>query len=89
LRLLFSRGLRFIHFDRQTLLGSKILDRLGRLVPVHLQFAGIHRRADSILQFSDNIGRHGVIRNPSVFGHDACGGQRTLSLRLTFRWPHP
>ena len=39
LRLLFDRVLPFIDFYRQALLGSKILDRLGRLIPVHLQLA--------------------------------------------------
>jgi hypothetical protein len=43
LRLRFNRILPFVDFNWQALLSSKILDRLGRLIPVHPQFAGIHR----------------------------------------------
>jgi hypothetical protein len=43
LRLRFNRILPFVDFNRQALLRSKILDRLGRLIPVHPQFAGIQR----------------------------------------------
>ena len=39
----FNRILPFVDFNRQALLKSKILDRLGRLIPVHPQFAGIQR----------------------------------------------
>ncbi len=85
LRLLFIRVLPLVDLNRQTLLGGKILNRLGRLIPVHLQFAGIYRRADSILQLPDNIGRHGVIGNPTVFGRDTSRCQHTLRFRLTFR----
>ena len=84
----FNRILSFIHFNWQALLSSKILERLDRLIPVDPQFPGIHCSSDGTLQFTNNIRRHWIISNPSVFRCDTNRSQHTLSFRLIFGLPY-